>query len=446
MGRSSLGAVVAALVAAVLAAAPAPAGAAGAGDITVASSTRLSPRLTELSLETPALAEPALVRVLLPAGYDPKASRRYPVLYLLHGSFDTAKSWTDKGDAERITKGVPLIVVMPAMAGKGDAGGWGANWRNGGAGGPPQWDTFHVSQLIPWVDANYRTVAGRRGRAVAGLSMGGFSAMSQAARHPDVFAAAASFSGAVDSNNAGVQAVVELETLADGGAPGAIWGPRASEEVYWRGANPVDVAQNLRGMTLSIRTGDGNRGPFDQPGPPDGIESTVAANSKTLHDRLSALGIAHVYDAYGPGTHTWPYWQQDLERELPRIMATFASRPKPPSTITYTTTDPTFGVFGWNVAIKRAATEFAELAGASERGFRLRGSGTATVTTAPLYRPRSTHRTVVKTGTGRRKATTKADKQGRLTFTLDLGPANAGQQYRPGTTTKVFTARVSIVP
>jgi diacylglycerol O-acyltransferase/trehalose O-mycolyltransferase len=438
-------AVLVATVAVLLAVAPG-AHAAGAGDITVASSTALSPRLTELRLRTPALADPGLVRVLLPTGYDPNGTTRYPVLYLLHGSFDTAKSWTDKGDAEALTKGVPVIVVMPAMAGKGDAGGWASDWRNGGAGGPPEWETFHIAQLIRWVDRTYRTVAGRRGRAIAGLSMGGFSAMSYAARHPDLFAAAASFSGAVDTNNAGVQAVVELETLADGGQPGAIWGPRAADEVYWRAHNPLDLAQNLRGMTLSIRTGDGNRGPYDGPGPPDGIETVVADNSKSLHERLDKLGIAHVYDAYGPGTHSWPYWQRDLKRELPRIMATFATRPKAPSPFTYTAAEAAYDVFDWHVALTRPATEMSELAGASKRGFRLRGSGTATVTTAPLYRPRSVHRVVVKTGGSRRKQTLSADKAGRLRFDkLTLGPGNTAQQYTSQATTKVFTARVAVV-
>ena len=438
-------AVVLALLVALLAV-PAAAQGAGAKDITVASSKQLSPRLTELTLNTKALDQPALVRVLLPAGYDPKAKKRYPVLYLLHGSFDTAKSWTDKGDAEAVTKPYPLIVVMPAMAGKGDAGGWASDWRNGGAGGPPEWETFHMDELIPWVDETYKTIAGRRGRAIAGLSMGGFSAMSYAARHPDLFAAAASFSGAVDTNHAGVQAVVELETLADGGQPGGIWGPYASDEVYWRAHNPVDLAENLRGMTLSVRTGNGERGEFDSPGPPDGIETAVAENSRVFHEKLSKLGIAHVYDAYGPGTHSWPYWRRDLQRELPRVMATFKSRPTPPGPFTFTAAEPTFGVFGWNVAVKRSATEFAELAAASKRGFRLRGSGTAGVTTGPLYTPRSTHRVVIKTAAGRRRTTATADKAGRLAFTLVLGPSNTAQQFRAGTTTKVFAARVAIAP
>jgi hypothetical protein len=198
-------------------------------------------------------------------------------------------------------------------------------------------------------------------------------------------------------------------------------------------------------MTLSIRTGDGRRGPNDGPGPDDPIEAAVADNSKNLHERLDKLGIAHVYDAYGAGTHSWPYWQRDLKLELPRIMATFANRPKPPSPFTYTSTEPSYAVFGWNVALKRSVTELSELAGASGRGFRLRGSGTATVTTAPVFRPRSSHRVVVKTSAGRRKLAMAADATGRLRFELALGPGNTTQQFTAGSTTKVFTARVSIV-
>jgi diacylglycerol O-acyltransferase/trehalose O-mycolyltransferase len=269
--------------------------------------------------------------------------------------------------------------------------------------------------------------------------------MSYAARHPDLFAEAASFSGAVDTNNAGVQAVVELETLADGGRPGGIWGPYSTDQVYWRAHNPLDLAANLRGLTLSIRTGDGNRGPYDSPGPPDGIESVVAANSKSLHDRLVGLGIDHLYDAYGPGTHSWPYWQQDLKRELPRMMATFKRKPKPPATFTYASGEPTYSVYGWTVALTRKVTEFSRLANASSKGFRLEGSGTATVTTAALYKPRSVHRATVKTATATRKLTAKADKAGRLRFTgVNLGPSNTTQQDAPGATTKVFTATVTV--
>ena len=68
----------------------------------------------------------------------------------------------------------------------------------------PGWATYHVHELVPFIDASYPTVASRSARAVAGLSMGGFGAMSYAGRHPAtsghpaMFKVAASFSGALD--------------------------------------------------------------------------------------------------------------------------------------------------------------------------------------------------------------------------------------------------------
>src|SRR4051794_37734841 len=176
----------------------ATASAQGAGP-TVVSTRQLTPRLTELTLRTPALATDTVLRVLLPDGYAASPVRRYPVLYLLHGccDFDVrgSQAWTTHGEAEKATAGLPLIVVMPDAG----AGGFYSDWFNGGAGGPPKWETYHINQLIPFVDKRYRTVATREGRAVTGLSMGGFGAMSYASRHPDLFVAAASFSGAVDT-------------------------------------------------------------------------------------------------------------------------------------------------------------------------------------------------------------------------------------------------------
>jgi len=111
------------------------------------------------------------------------------------------------------------------------------NWYNGGTGGPPEWERYHVAQLIPWIDSHFRTLAVRGERAVTGLSMGGFGAMSYAARHPDLFAAAASFSGAVDINKAPIPEVT----------PDAAFGPRGTQDVRWRAHNPWDLAANLRG-------------------------------------------------------------------------------------------------------------------------------------------------------------------------------------------------------
>ncbi len=151
-------------------------------------------RLLTLTVRTSALPGPANVRVLLPDGYASHPHRRYPVLYLLHGTSGGAADWTTLGGAEQATAGKPLIVVMPDIALNYDGGGWCTDWPNGRY----RWETFHISQLLPWVDANLRTIRARGGRAIAGLSQGGFCSTSYAARHPDLFGTALSYSGAPD--------------------------------------------------------------------------------------------------------------------------------------------------------------------------------------------------------------------------------------------------------
>jgi len=268
--------------------------------------------------------------------------------------------------------------------------------------------------------------------------MGGFSAMSYAVRHPDLFIAAASFSGAVDTNYQPSWPVIEGEASADGGTtPDAIWGPRATDEVNWRAHNPWDLAANLRGMTLSIRSGNGH----GDDGSTDPIETGVHDMSVSLHDRLAALGIAHVWDDYGNGTHAWPYWQRDLKLEVPRIMEAFAhGAPKAGTPFTYTSAEPSFAVYGWRVAMHRQVMEMATLADASPEGFTLRGSGAATVTTAPAFRAGREYAVTV----GGATRTARADDAGRLTVDVPLGASNTIQQYTPGAPTKVTSTRVTI--
>ncbi len=436
--RGPLGALLA-LAAAVLLLVAAPARA--STPLHVEKAKKLDGRLTELTMRTPALDFPVAVRILLPAHYRRKPHRRYPVLYLLHGSFDTAASWTDKGDAERITANRRLIVVMPAAAGTGNAGGWASDWRNEGHFGPPRWETFTIGQLIPWVDSHLRTRPHRKARAIAGLSMGGFSAMSYAARHPDLFAWASSFSGAVDTNYAPVWPVIEAETLADGGStPDAIWGVRSLNQIFWRGHNPWDLARNLAGMKLSIHTGNGSPGPYDGGGGLDPIEYGVHEMSRSLHRRLLALGIPHAYDDYGPGTHSWPYWQRDLREDLPRIMRTFR-HPRPrPHPFDYRSIEPRYGIYGWHVRVERKAAEWSSLIDVSRTGFAVKGSGAATVLTPGKYLRFSSHRVRV----GGERETLRADGAGRLRIDVPLGPANPEQQYRPGVATRSYETRVRI--
>ena len=387
--------------------------------ITLSSSRALSPRLTELTMSTAALAKPTHVRVLVPAGYDANPQRRYPVLYLLHGSFDDYRSWTDKGDAEKITAGLQAIVVMPDNGN----GGWYTDWFRPG---PPRWETFHIGQLLPWIDEHYRTIPTRGERAVAGLSMGGFGAMSYAARHPDLFSWAAAFSGAVDIvNNAPVVGVIDLEAPADGGKPGDQFGDRVLNEDNWRAHNPWDLASNLRNTTLRLDTGNGQPGPYDQGKlTPDLIEQQVHEMNVSLHDKLSSLHIPVAWDDYGPGTHSWPYWQRDLRQALPSLEDSFAHPAAAPRRFSYVSGVRSYDVYGWHVT--SGGTKLTTLRGAGRRGFTFVGGGPVTVRTASLYRPRSRHAVTI---VAQRKLL-RADRLGRLKITLP--DATAGARVRIG--------------
>lgn len=404
------------------------------------SSQQLDPRLLELTFTTPAMpanSDPTtnvigttIVRVLVPADYE-KSSQNYPVLYLLHGAVGSYKDYTDKLSAEDLTKGLSLIVVMP----DGGAAGEYTDWYNNGNAGTPQYETYHIDQLIPWVDAHFRTIAAREGRAVVGLSMGGFGAMSYAARHPDLFVTAAAFSGAVDTNNPQQMSIT----------PETIWGPRASEEIRWRGSNPVDLAGNLKDLNLTMRTGNGMPGGQQQVFDP--VEFTVHQESVSLHEKLNGLGIPHLWDDYGPGGHAAPYWQKDLQETLPIVMQVFASPPLQPSTITYTAIAPTYSVFGWKVALERAALEFSTLKDASVEGFALLGSGSALVTTPAFYTPGLEY-VVTQTIDGSRSSKVlRADANGRMQIPVTLGVSNMFQQYTAiaqATSTNVYAVYVSI--
>ena len=278
--------------------------------ITVVAERDLDPRLSEWTLRTPALDVETRVRVLLPAGYGAHRQRRYPVLYLLHGRGGDYRDWTRYGAAERITARTPLIVVMPDAGRDAEY----TDWYQGGAPILPRWETYHVAQLVPWVDARFRTIAARRGRAIAGLSMGGFGALSYAGRHPATYDAAASFSGALEIGSEDA------------------WGTRAAEPAQWRAHLPVDLASRLRSLTLvELRTGNGAPGPLDRRGTKRGcpacvVERVLLPMNARMHERLRALGIRHVWDDYGPGTHDWPYWRRDLRETMPDLMRALASR------------------------------------------------------------------------------------------------------------------------
>ena len=316
----------------------------------------LSPRLSELRLRSAALARETRVRVLTPS--VDVAPAEVAVLLLLHGGGPDSdqSNWTARGSAERLTAGLPLLVVMP----DGGKGGWYSDWLrpDDASEGSQRWESYHVGELLPFVRAHFGARADRVGTAVAGLSMGGFGAMHYAARHPDLFGFAASFSGAVDIRHPGVGRVVKVSPQIMGGRRGDIFGDHVTDAAVWRAANPVDLAPNLANVVVELRTGDGSKGgPYGDGPDGDTQEIGVSQATANLHRRLEELGIEHVYDDYGPGAHTFPYWDASLAATLPGLVAAVAS-PRPlPATIEHVAWEPRFSVWGHDVAIDRQSLD-----------------------------------------------------------------------------------------
>ena len=114
----------------------------------------------------------------------------FPVLYLLHGLSDDHTAWARRTSLERYVGGLPLIVVMP----NGER-----NFYTDAVDKPlAAYETHLTKDIIGFVDRTFRTIPTREGRVTAGLSMGGYGALKLALKHPDLFCAAVSHSGAVD--------------------------------------------------------------------------------------------------------------------------------------------------------------------------------------------------------------------------------------------------------
>jgi S-formylglutathione hydrolase FrmB len=417
----------------------------------VLSVKQVDPRLVALQVKTAALPDPANVYVLLPPGYT--AYRRYPVLYLLHGTSGTASDWTKQGDAEQVIGNRQLITVMPDIALNDGGGGWCSDWP----GGAQSWESFHIRQLIPWIDSNLSTIPTRAGRAIAGLSQGGFCSLSYAARHPDLFSDALGYSGAPDiyfdpDARAGAQAVINAtEVGLDHVPPNTFFGEPVTNGVNWAAHDPATLAENLRSTHVYMYWGDGQPGPFDKPtdivGGAGTIERLIWQDNNDFQARLNALGIPALFDDYGPGTHTWPYWTRDLKWSIDKVMSDFAHPEPNPTPFTYSSADDRYGVYGWRVTMQRTAREFSTLRG-GRRAFSLAGSGSGSVTTPPRFRPGRRYRVRL---SGDRVAShslvVRAGRSGRLRIRVPLGPSNPYQQYTAQAQvsgTAVYTTTVTI--
>jgi hypothetical protein len=135
---------------------------------------------------------------------------------------------------------------------------------------------------------------------------------------------------------------------------------------------------------------------------------------------LEELNISHVWDSYGPGSHTWGYWQRDLHQALPRFMDIFNNPPKAPIPFSYKSAENTFSVYDWQVNFDREEMEFAKLSNVSTKGFDLTSSGKAKIQTAKWFTPYGQYQVKVKGAGGTKVIKTHADEEGRLQIDLDF--------------------------
>ncbi|MGP3958784.1 alpha/beta hydrolase [Nonomuraea sp. 3N208] len=267
---------------------------------------RLDERRMELTIRSPALGGATTkVRLLLPHRWESR--RDWPVLWLLHGGLDDHTSWSTRTDVDALTRRAGVLVVMP----DGGTCGSYSDWWNGGDGGPPRWETYHLRELLPLLESRFR--AGGR-RAVAGYSMGGQGAMLYASK--GYFAAAASFSGAVHILAPGVpQAVMAGTAIGCFGTDWKrIWGDPAAQRSIWRAHNPYDRARHLKGVDLYVAAGEG-----------DLVEDLANRAARSFTARLDELGIP-VRTHFYRGGHAHAFWQRELHRAYPMLMAAIGAQ------------------------------------------------------------------------------------------------------------------------
>jgi enterochelin esterase family protein len=224
------------------------------------------------------------LNVYVPPGYDADPERRYPVVNLLHGANNDHHSWHRYGRVSeildnRLAEGAiePFIVVMPLGYGGASADGQRRGRGRGGAGGGSDlYERDIIEDIVPLIDAKYRTIADRKHRAIIGFSMGGGQAGRIGLAHLDTF-------GTVGIMSAGMNSDVNLQPLA-----------RLKADVA--GANEtLDL--------LWIACGKDDR---------------AFGGARAFAQALKDLGVEHTF-VESEGAHHWRVWRRYLHDVSPLL-------------------------------------------------------------------------------------------------------------------------------
>lgn len=237
-------------------------------------------------------------RIYLPDGYEGKGPRRYPVIYALHGlggngfnffKYGGLKSLLDKLIAAGKLR--PVIVVSP----NGGNGYW-ANHMDARGRRGQRWGDYVARDLVVEIDRVYATQRHRKGRALVGVSMGGFGALSLTLQHPETFHAGISLSGALFPKPPTHRKVYWK-----------VWG-NPPNKAHWRRISPIELLGKLDPKSpllprLFIQCGDKDSLGFYE-------------YAKLAHRILDKRGVKHEFRTAKGGQHTWETWKPEGEHWL----------------------------------------------------------------------------------------------------------------------------------
>ena len=237
-------------------------------------------------------------RVLLPQHYE--SGGRFPVLYLLHGLYGDYLNWDTRTNLENYARDMRLLIVMP------DADN---SWYTDSATVPQdKFEDYIAKDLISEVDEKYRTIRVRHGRAIAGLSMGGYGAAKLALKYPELFAFAGSLSGALnaprnlDALRPEFRAKL-LEVFGNEGSP-----QRADNDIFPLLNTPPQTPYPYFYLAC-------------------GTEDFFLDTNRAFTLQLSSHKLAYEYHET-PGAHAWEYWNSALEPMLQTVEQMIGESPK----------------------------------------------------------------------------------------------------------------------
>jgi S-formylglutathione hydrolase FrmB len=218
----------------------------------VSSSAEVAAQARTIRHTSASLGSERIFSILLPTGYA-TSDTRYPVVYLFHGGGQDHTAFMARAIFPPLARKQEAIFVMPAAD---------RNYSSLSADGQARYNNYVASELVDYVDANYRTIASPQSRAIAGISMGGRIATMTALQHPQRFGVVGAFSSA-------------LRTDANAAVAGAAGSP-----TYFY---------------VSCGTSD----------------SLLPASQQFVR-RLAELKLAHEYHEIPGGEHTWNVWDEEL--------------------------------------------------------------------------------------------------------------------------------------